>query len=196
MRRLALIPALLAPLALAACDRDGDGVRGKSDCNDRDARISPLEDEVCDRLDNDCDGVVDEAVFWAYTDRDGDGAFGTREQLCHLPDTFATLPTDCDDARGDVYPGASETCNGRDDDCDGFVDVDGAAAIYWFDADGDGYAPARPVEAACEPRDSFVLALGDCDDSDAARFPGARETCNEVDDDCNWLIDDVSGGCR
>ncbi len=74
------------------------------DCNDNNAAINPGAAEICDGLDNDCDGntPADEV------DNDGDG--------------YMVCEDDCDDNDPDVNPGATEVCNGIDDDCDGEID--------------------------------------------------------------------------
>ncbi len=77
---------------------------------------------------------------------------------------------DCDDLVAAVYPGATEICDGIDNDCDGTID-DG------FDADGDGFT-------TCGPDDTAGTADDDCDDSDAANFPGNTELCDGQDNDC------------
>ncbi|MEZ4239926.1 MAG: MopE-related protein [Myxococcota bacterium] len=86
-----------------------------------------------------------------------------------------------------------ELCNGVDDDGDGLVDE----APVWtaVDADGDGHgAPASAV--AGERCDGEVLAsIGDCDDGDDGRFPGATERCNGIDDDCDGEIDEGACAC-
>ncbi|MEY3212343.1 MAG: hypothetical protein RIT28_2824, partial [Pseudomonadota bacterium] len=60
----------------APVDEDGDGVPASEDCDDGDAAVSPNAEELCDGIDNDCDGAVDvgasDATAW-YTDEDGDG---------------------------------------------------------------------------------------------------------------------------
>ena len=85
---------------------------------------------------------------------------------------------DCDDDDATVYPGATEQCNGVDDDCDGEVDEEAQDATLWYtDEDGDGHGAGVGV-SACEAPEGFVAGDGDCDDADPAYHPGAEE------DDC------------
>ncbi len=85
---------------------------------------------------------------------------------------------DCAPTVTSVYPGAAEACNGVDDNCDGLVDEG-------YDGDRDGYLRDDPGCAA-------LGAPLDCDDADDAVHPGATETCNDQDDDCDDAVDDVS----
>lgn len=66
------------------------------------------------------------------------------------------------------------------------------------DRDGDGYGdPAETTEpSACTPDEGWAAKTGDCDDADADVHPGARETCDDVDRNCNGLPDDVGLHCR
>ena len=99
---------------------------------------------------------------------------------------------DCDDQRGDVFPGAAESCDGADNDCDGAIDDAVADAPAWFfDADLDGAGDDTSVVTRCEaPGPGWTAVGGDCDDVDDAVRPGAPEACDVVDNDCDGVVDD------
>ncbi|MFN8154625.1 MAG: MopE-related protein [Bacteroidia bacterium] len=98
---------------------------------------------------------------------------------------------DCDDYNDQIYPGATEYCNGIDDNCDGNID-DGVTFQFFFaDADGDGYGDASVSTEACSPPSGYVSDATDCDDLDNTVYPGATEVCNNIDDDCDGSIDNV-----
>jgi hypothetical protein len=196
----------------APCEREVAGVgtcTGTAVCRGTqgwvcDARTPTAE--VCDGLDNDCDGEVDEAdalgCLVRYPDEDGDG-FGLTSGAACLCAADAGHPVrvggDCDDTRPAVHPGAVETCGGLDDDCDGLTDEDGpvGCAPHYLDGDGDGFGSAGPGKCLCGPSAPYLApALGDCDDDDAGRHPGAVESCNGIDDDCDGAVDeDGATGC-
>ncbi len=173
-------------------DADGDGFQTDEDCNDRDASINPGAVELCDGIDNDCSGEVDEAVTDTfYVDEDGDG-YGWRDgsiQACAAPEGFVLGDTDCDDTDAAVHPTAMETCNDVDDNCDGDVD-EGLLGTWYADMDGDGYGdPAVQIDG-CAPGEDYVDQAGDCDDGQASTHPDATEVCNERDDDCDGSVDE------
>ncbi len=98
---------------------------------------------------------------------------------------------DCDDTDAGINPGAVETCNDVDDDCDGTVDDGASDSSQWYaDADGDGYGDALVVDEACDQPAGYVTDATDCDDTSASVSPAGTETCNDVDDDCDGAIDD------
>ena len=93
------------------------------DCDDSNTDVSPESPEVCDGLDNDCNGLIDDAPEDAdlrFRDADGDG-FGDAEQwtgLCENTAGWVRDNTDCDDNNDQIHPDAEEICeNGRDDNC-------------------------------------------------------------------------------
>ena len=138
-----------------------------------------LDSATTDSNATDTDDSEDTGDTAPPADRDGDGT----------PDDSDCAPDD--DA---IHPGAAETCDGIDNDCDGDVD-EGSVATWYPDADGDGYGDdATPLESACEKPPSGHLAKGgDCDDADAGVFPGAFEICDGKRTDCDddtWTTDD------
>ena len=181
-------------------DRDGDGFGSPGspecpsgamdDCDDFDPTTYPGATELCDGLDNNCDGLV----VYDEADNDGDG--------------IMYCAGDCNDADASVFPGATELCDGVDNDCDGAVPADEA------DTDGDGYRicagdcddghvdvhpgatetcdgvdedcdGALPPDEADDDGDGYMVCEDDCDDTDAGAYPGAPEVCNGLDDDCD-----------
>jgi hypothetical protein len=181
-----------------ACEQPSGTVENSEDCNDESAEALPGGVEVCDELDNDCDGEVDEEPLDPPTwlqDLDGDG-FGSSEEsvtACTAPSGYVSAARggDCDDGAATAFPGGSEVCDELDNDCDGVVDEDASDAVIWYrDADSDGFGTPDEVTWACSPGPGFVDNADDCSDSDGLVFPGAPEFCNSVDDDCDGTVDE------
>jgi hypothetical protein len=180
--------------AVSACSPPENFVDNSLDCDDTSSVISPDQFEMCNGVDDDCNGRIDDGVsVMYYPDEDGDG-FGVLEDgapSCGEPAGHSTVPGDCDDGDPDIHPFADEICNGLDDDCDGVVDdhpVSGTIP-YWVDGDGDGHGAGTPSEA-CEIPAHHAATGDDCDDTDATRSPSSAEVCNEFDDDCDGTIDE------
>ena len=185
-------------VAVMACARPDGFASNDLDCDDDDVDVSPGAAERCNGEDDDCDGTVDELegnVF--YRDADGDGWGVSSDSVtidgCEAPEGYVGRVGDCDDAAASTNPGATERCNGVDDDCSLVVGPGGVVASE--DADGDEHAP---LGAACEggyPKD-------DCDDTRATVFEGADELCSGLDEDCDGMTDEgtdvqcASGTCE
>lgn len=98
---------------------------------------------------------------------------------------------DCDDTNNEIYVGASEVCDGVDQNCDTVADNDPIDGQTWFaDADTDGFGDPAAAVVSCSPPANHVSTDTDCDDGDGSTYPGADEVCgNSNDDDCNGVID-------
>jgi hypothetical protein len=179
-----------------ALDGDGDGHDaidcGGDDCDDADPARYPGAIETCDaaQRDEDCDPHT-----FGDTDRDGDAFVDAR---CCNGDRCGD---DCDDERASVHPGEAEECDLADNDCDGAIDEELDAALYYPDCDSDLYGaagatatlscggpPSMPNELC--PSNAWSTRAIDCDDTAVAVNPGATERCNGDDDDCDGLVDE------
>ena len=176
-----------------ACTVPPGYVWDATDCDDSSATTNPASYEVCDGADNNCDGVTDEdsaldvSTWYADSDADGYGDPATTDIDCNQPTGYVSDDTDCDDTAIGTYPGADEYCDNVDTDCDGTLDESSAldAGTWYEDADGDGYGNASSSEIACDAASGYTADDTDCDDMDGATYPGAAETCDDVDADCD-----------
>ena len=187
-------------------DEDGDGWGVDEDCDDDDAEVNPGADEVCDDIDNDCDGDIDDDdptvsgtdPWYADDDGDGFGDAGDEWPACEQPVGYVADATDCDDDDAGVNPDADEVCDAVDNDCDGDVDDEDDDVIdpetWYADADEDGFGDPDDQATGCDAPSGYVGDDQDCDDDEDAINPDATEVCNEIDDDCDGAIDDDDTG--
>lgn len=158
-----------------AVDADFDGANQCADCDDTNGLVKPQANErACEGLDDDCDGQIDEDY-----DQDSDGF-----SVCSSdPAVF-----DCADNVATTHPGAPELCgaantgNGRDDNCNGYIDE-----------------TCQPCDNTDNDGDGFSECQGDCDDTRNGVAPGKPEVCDGRDTDCNKFTTDncdVSDPCN
>ena len=173
-------------------DLDGDGFNLNEDCDDNAPATYPGAEEVCDDIDNNCDGVIDEGVmmtFWWDEDGDGFGSMNNSVEACIKPNAAVTNNDDCNDGNPNIYPGAEEICDDKDNDCDGDVDED-LFMTYWWDEDGDGYGSMNNFVEACIKPNAAVSNNDDCNDGNPNIYPGAVELCDGIDNNCDGSIDE------
>jgi hypothetical protein len=183
-----------------SCVAPAGYVADATDCEDADTTINPAATELCDGLDNNCDGSVDEAsaadasTWYADTDEDGYGDADYGTSACEQPTGYVSEATDCDDGDAAVSPAGTELCDGQDNNCDGSVDESSAAdAPTWYgDADGDGYGDPGSASRACSQPSGSVADDADCDDGERAVNPAATELCDSIDNNCDGSIDESS----
>ena len=204
------VSMVLATFLLYACgqklDGDGDGFHElTNDCDDDNPGVSPAAIEICDGIDNDCNGEIDEfgakggTIFYVDLDGDGHGSENGTLEACSVPDGYSTSKHDCDESRSEVNPDADEICDGIDNDCDTHIDEYTAVdAPTWYpDRDGDGYGDMDAGILGCEAPPDYVLDGSDCDDVDPGVNRDASENCETpYDDDCNGELNEVDAfGC-
>lgn len=144
--------ALVSEADLAArMDLDGDGIDRPADCDDLDVTVGVPGEWL---VDADEDGYGGEATVTA----------------CLTDGQVSATPGDCDDSEVTVFPGAAESCNLADDDCDGEID-EGVLILWYIDADGDGYGNLDVAREDCAQPDGFVAEGTDCDDTNADLNP-------------------------
>ena len=190
----------LASPVTTTCDGSNGLVDNSDDCDDQNILVHPNGTEICNELDDNCNGIVDEttavdALVW-YQDLDGDG-YGTEDSTttsCTQVDGYSGNSDDCNDGNDGINPDATEICDTIDNNCDDQVD-EGVETEFYADLDGDTFGDAMNTSLACSVPVGYVVDNTDCDDASAAINPDATEVCDgEVDNDCNAVADDGDAG--
>ncbi len=186
------------------CDAPSGYIANATDCDDAKSAVNPGAAELCDGVDNDCDGSVDSAdssiageSTW-YEDADGDtyGNVDVTAVQCDAPSGYVDNGEDCDDLDHHTNPEAAEYANGYDDDCDGSVDEDtsttsGTTDCY-VDADNDGFGDssgtATPADSDGTCPSGHVFDDTDCEDNNATVNPDASDYVGDYrDTDCDGV---------
>lgn len=164
-------------------DKDGFTIE-EGDCDDQNPLVHPEAPEICDKLDNDCDGHIDEGCEQCV--QEGLMAFGAEKCCPGLTaiDNCEMLPVNCG-PNENCWPGYECACM----DC----------ACFYCTKCGDGHCGKGENTCNCPEDcpppmedmdgDGFPIPE-DCDDTDAAVHPGAKEMCDDKDNDCDGEVDE------
>ena len=189
---------LNAPLNSCLTSAPAGFVVNNMDCFDNDATIYPAAPELCDGLDNDCNGLSDDGLTFTiyYEDADADG-FGTASStlpscLAQAPGGFVNNNLDCNDDNAAINPMAPEICDNLDNDCNGEIDDELPINVYYADSDGDGDGDPFIPNSSClaNAPTGYVTNANDCDDTNAAINTSAIEICDNNDNNCDTQVDE------
>ncbi|HZV44372.1 MAG TPA: CARDB domain-containing protein, partial [Saprospiraceae bacterium] len=133
-------------------------------------------------------------TWYADADQDGYGNGSLSLLSCTTPEGYVLNTEDCDDTDASIHPLATEVCDTKDNDCDGFIDDADTSvvgqALWYQDYDGDNYGNPDIFLSACYQPGGYVGTGTDCDDNDADKHPDGNEVLDGKDNDCDGLIDE------
>jgi hypothetical protein len=161
-----------ASISIVSCTQPSGYVLDSTDCNDNDNQIT---------------GSI---MYYVDADNDTYGDFATGALFCTNPGAgYVTNSTDCDDTNNAIFPGATEICDGIDNDCVGGIDNGLTFVTYYVDADLDGFGTGAGQSLCTNPGAGFAIVAGDCNDTDDQINPDSPEVCDGIDNDCAGGID-------
>ncbi|MFM6945554.1 MAG: MopE-related protein [Flavobacteriales bacterium] len=203
-----------ASLDTLVCNPPAGYVANNTDCNDADALVNPntvwYQDLDNDQIGNaavsqtaclqpvgyvltsgDCNdndaNITAPSMYYVDFDQDGYGDEATGTLFCQAPVNLIPVGGDCDDNNNAINPGATEVCDGVDNNCNGQEDEGLTFLNYYFDGDSDGYGIGNPT-VSCTPIAGYATQTGDCDDSNNAINPGAADAeGNAIDENCDGV---------
>jgi hypothetical protein len=203
-----------ATMTFVACQAPAGYVANNTDCNDADALVNPntvwYQDLDNDQIGNtavtqaaclqpvgyvltggDCNdndaNIIAPIMYYSDNDQDGYGDEATGTLFCQAPVNMILIGGDCDDNNNAINPGATEVCDGVDNNCNGQEDEGLTFLNYYFDGDDDGYGIGNPT-VSCTPINGYATQTGDCDDSNNSVYPGATDTeGNNIDENCDGV---------
>jgi hypothetical protein len=166
--------------------------------SNRSYTITSLSDAFCAANSGNMFGstsVIVSAATTYYLDADGDGYGGASLVLsCSPAAGYVLNNTDCDDTNADISPGTDEWADGIDENCNGVVDENYDEVLYYIDADNDGYGNSQVSVLSTFDIEGYVTNSLDCNDSNGNINPDMVDICNQQDDNCNGLIDELGCG--
>jgi hypothetical protein len=171
----------------AHVDFDNDSFPLLTDCDDSNPAVNPNAVDECDGIDNDCDGDIDEGST-LYRDADGDGHGNPNDQFegCSAAG-YVSIGDDCDDSSASIYPGATEVCNGVDDNCDLVVDECGAAGCSA--ANTSGLACVNGTCSITSCMNNYYDQNGQYADGCECRNTDSDDLTYNNNDDMSWAKD-------
>jgi Putative metal-binding motif len=171
---------------VTGCDTDGDGACAPNDCQPNNPNVGPTAVELCgDKIDNDCNGHVDEGCTACAADTDCKEG----NEFCSAAGACDVCPNGCDANNCGIDPPYGSTGIARAPGMCRSYGVGCSACVATCDPDGDGFCAMANVTFP-------QLKGGDCGPSDPKVYPGAPELCgNMIDDDCDGIVDEDCTNC-
>ena len=177
-------------LAPEDIDDDGDGqTENEGDCDDNDPEIFTDADETCNGIDNNCSGdetdAIDQSTWYADSDNDSYGDPNATVASCIQPSGYVDNSGDCNDGEALAWTGATDSCDGIDNNCSG-DETDAIDQTTWYaDSDNDTYGDPTVTVSSCIQPSGYVDNSGDCNDTEPAAWTGATDVCDGVDNNCS-----------